>query len=122
MLTTVAECILQTICSSGWDVDEGAPFRCVSWERNALSLPRFRRALIPAPRATNDVNNRQHHRHFDQHADHGRQRRARLEAEQRDRRRHGKFEEIGCADQRRRAGDAPLDAEPRGSASRRGRH
>ena len=56
----------------------------------------------------------EHDRHLDQHADDGRERRARLEAEQGDRRRDGQLEEIARADQRRRAGDAPFDAEARG--------
>ena len=71
-------------------------------------------ALVPAARAAHDVHHRKHHRHFDQHADDGRKRRAGLESEQRDRRRHGQLEEIAGADQRRRPGDAPFDAEPRG--------
>ena len=57
------------------------------------------------------MNDREHDRHLDQHADHRRERRARLEAEERDGRRDGELEEIAGADQRRRAGDAPLDAD-----------
>ena len=46
------------------------------------------------------------HRHLDEHADHGGQRSARLEAEQADRGRHRQFEEIARADQA--AGQATL--------------
>jgi hypothetical protein len=46
---------------------------------------------------------RQHHRHLHQHAHHGGQRGARVQAEQRDGHGHGQLEEVGGADQGRRA-------------------
>src|SRR5829696_3212878 len=62
--------------------------------------------LVPGAAAQREVHHRQHDRHLDEDADHGRERRARLEAEQSDRRGDRQFEEIRRADQRRRAGDA----------------
>ena len=47
-------------------------------------------------------NQRQHHRHLDQHIDHGHQRRPGVQAEQADGRRNRQFKEIRRADQRAR--------------------
>ena len=59
------------------------------------------RALVPALRTIDDAHDEQHHRHFDEHADDGRERGARVEAEQADRGGHGQLEEI----------DAPINAD-----------
>jgi hypothetical protein len=67
--------------------------------------------LVPAPRPQYDPHDREHDRHFDQYADDGRQRRARLKAKQRDRRGDRELEEVGGADQGRRAGDVMRNAE-----------
>ena len=57
------------------------------------------------------LHHQQHHRHLDQHPDHGGQRCARLEAEQADRGGDRELEEIGGADQGRRAGNVVLFAQ-----------
>jgi hypothetical protein len=58
----------------------------------------------PALRAVGEGDQRQHHRHLDQHADHGDQRRAGVQAEQPDGHRHRQLEEVRGADQRARRG------------------
>ena len=70
--------------------------------------------LIPATGTPDDLDDRQHHRHFDEHTDNGRKRRAGLKAEERNGGRNRQFEEIASPDQRRRTGDAPLDAKAYG--------
>ena len=64
--------------------------------------------------AVHDPDDRQHHRHLDQHADDGGERGAGLEAEQADGGGDGELEEVAGADQGRRAGDAVLLAGRRG--------
>ena len=48
----------------------------VSVVGNALRLRRLSSALVPAARPADHAHDQQHHRHLDQHADHGRERRA----------------------------------------------
>ena len=63
---------------------------------------------VPIARGIDDLDHRQHHRHFDQHADHRRQCGSGIESEKADGCRHRQFEEIGGADQCRRTGDIVL--------------
>jgi hypothetical protein len=74
--------------------------------RAAFLAPRTYQGL----RTVDDPDDRQHHRHFDQHADDRRQGRAGVEAEQAYRGGHGQFEEVAGSDQRRRTCDAMLFA------------
>ncbi len=62
--------------------------------------------LIPAASTIHYVDGNQHHRHLDEHAHHGGERRAGLETEQGNGGGHGQLEEIASADQRRRPGYA----------------
>ena len=68
--------------------------------------------LIPAARLVADVADGQHHRHFDQHADDGGQRRAGAGAEQRDGHGHGQFKEVARADERAGRRDVVRHPEP----------
>ena len=61
--------------------------------------------LVPRLGPVHDLDHQQHHGNLDQHADHRRERRAGLEAEQADGRRHGELEEVARADERRGTGD-----------------
>ena len=56
---------------------------------------------VPGLAAVDDGDHRQHDRDLHQHADHGGQCRAGIEAEQADGRGHGQLEEVAGADQRR---------------------
>ena len=67
--------------------------------------------LVPALGAIDDAHHQQHHGDLDQHADDGRQGRARLKAEQRNGRSHRQLEEVRGPDQRRRTGDLVLLAD-----------
>ena len=95
----------------------------LSGPRRLLDVHRNLRAgLVPAARRLHQIDHRQHHRHLDQHADHGGQRRAGVEAEQADGGGDREFEEVAGADQRRGRGDAPGARRSAGSANRRARH
>ena len=56
--------------------------------------------LIPSARPQHDPHDGEHDRHLDERADDGRERRARLEAKERDRSSNRQLEEIRRADQR----------------------
>ncbi|MPM57633.1 hypothetical protein SDC9_104456 [bioreactor metagenome] len=67
--------------------------------------------FIPVLRAVHDGDDGQHDGHFDQHADHGGQGCAGLQAEQADGGGHGQLEEVAGTDEGRGAGYAVLHAE-----------
>src|ERR1019366_6264659 len=77
--------------------------RMVGLEFVGINLIEF--LLIPAARLVADFADGQHHRHFDEHADDRRQRRAGTRAEERDRHGHRQLEEIARADERAGRGD-----------------
>lgn len=66
--------------------------------------------FVPTTTRFHDAHDREHHWHFDQHANDGGEGGAGLEAEQSDRRRHCQLEEVRSPDQRRWAGHAPFRA------------
>ena len=70
-----------------------------------------RATLIPAARPQHDPHHREHDRDLDKHAHDRRERRPRLEPEERDRRRNRELEEVRCPDQSRGAGDIVRDTE-----------
>jgi len=68
--------------------------------------------LIPTLGSIDDLDHRQHHRHFHQHTDHGGERGAGIETEQHDSRGNCEFEKVTRTDQGRGRSHAMGDPEP----------
>src|SRR5476649_726394 len=76
----------------------------------APSLGRSTVALVPRPGRLHDSDDREHHRHLDQHADHRRKGSAGLKPEEADCRGDRELEEIARSNECGGSRDAPCDA------------